>query len=91
MNFTNDYPKNWPDIAREIKRKANFKCENCGHKHSPPTGHTLTVHHLDGNKSNCDYTNLVALCQRCHLHVQATYLVGQQFMFKPQWAEVRGL
>lgn len=30
----------------------------------------LTVHHLDGNKLNCRWWNLVALCQRCHLEIQ---------------------
>lgn len=30
----------------------------------------LTVHHLDGNKANCRWWNLAALCQRCHLQIQ---------------------
>ncbi len=30
----------------------------------------LTVHHLDGNKANCRWWNLAALCQRCHLTIQ---------------------
>lgn len=30
----------------------------------------LTVHHLDGNKANCRWWNLTALCQRCHLTIQ---------------------
>lgn len=30
----------------------------------------LTVHHLDGDKGNCRWWNLVALCQRCHLTIQ---------------------
>jgi len=30
----------------------------------------LTVHHLDGNKANCEWWNLLALCQRCHLTIQ---------------------
>jgi hypothetical protein len=30
----------------------------------------LTVHHLDGNKLNCRWWNLAALCQRCHLTIQ---------------------
>jgi len=30
----------------------------------------LTVHHLDGNKGNCRWWNLAALCQRCHLQIQ---------------------
>ncbi len=30
----------------------------------------LTVHHWDGNKSNCAWWNLMSLCQRCHLQIQ---------------------
>lgn len=30
----------------------------------------LTVHHLDEDKANCRWWNLVALCQRCHLRMQ---------------------
>jgi hypothetical protein len=30
----------------------------------------LTVHHLNGNKRDCRWWNLVALCQRCHLTIQ---------------------
>jgi hypothetical protein len=31
----------------------------------------LTVHHLDGQKDNCAWWNLTALCQVCHLVIQA--------------------
>jgi hypothetical protein len=31
----------------------------------------LTVHHLDGRKDNLAWWNLVALCQVCHLIIQA--------------------
>jgi hypothetical protein len=30
----------------------------------------LTVHHLNGMKSDCRWWNLVSLCQRCHLQIQ---------------------
>lgn len=30
----------------------------------------LTVHHLDGDKADCRWWNLAALCQRCHLQIQ---------------------
>lgn len=30
----------------------------------------LTVHHLNGNKADCRWWNLAALCQRCHLRIQ---------------------
>lgn len=31
----------------------------------------LTVHHLNGIKADCRWWNLVSLCQRCHLEIQA--------------------
>jgi hypothetical protein len=30
----------------------------------------LTVHHLNGDKHDCRWWNLAALCQRCHLQIQ---------------------
>lgn len=89
----NDYPENWPEIAAAIKTAAGWRCEHCNHEHDPEHGYTLTVHHLDGDKANVDGTNLVALCQRCHLHVQARYHPGQ--MALPgcafPWMQSRGL
>lgn len=35
----------------------------------------LTVHHLDQDKANCRWWNLVSLCQRCHLRVQRVVLM----------------
>lgn len=49
----------------------------------------LTVHHLDGNKANCRWWNLLALCQRCHLQVQGRvnpaqpYVLEHSDWFKP--------
>jgi hypothetical protein len=33
----------------------------------------LTVAHLDHDPTNCDESNLVALCQRCHLNYDAKH------------------
>lgn len=86
------YPLNWDDIANEIKDQARWQCEHCGHPHDPEYGYTLTVHHLDGNLPDCRYKNLVALCQRCHLHIQNTYWPGQLMLVEPwPWAVARGL
>lgn len=72
MNTTTDsYPANWREIADAVKEEAGWRCIRCGHPHDPATGYTLTVHHLDGVKSNCAWHNLAALCQRCHLTIQA--------------------
>lgn len=91
MNHRGTYPDDWDKIAKEIKDRAGWECEHCGHDHDPGSGHTLTVHHLDGNKSNCSYKNLLACCQRCHLHLQAVYRPGQTAFVKYQWAVKRGL
>lgn len=64
------YPADWPEIARQVKAAANWRCVRCGHPHDRAAGRVLTVHHLDGDKSNCRWWNLVALCQACHLSVQ---------------------
>ncbi len=71
------YPENWDAITHAVKERAGWRCEHCGHPHDPTSGYTLTVHHLDGNPAHCTPDNLVALCQRCHLHVQAKHAPGQ--------------
>jgi len=81
-----EYPDNWDEIATRIKDKAAWKCERCGHPHDPANAYTLTVHHLDGNKSNCEDWNLAALDQRCHLHIQAKVKMNQ--LFFPEILEV---
>jgi 5-methylcytosine-specific restriction endonuclease McrA len=74
-----NYPENWPLIAKLVKDNAGWRCERCKHRHDVTTGHVLTVHHLDGRKSNCALWNLAALCQRCHLSVQGRVKMDQLF------------
>jgi hypothetical protein len=80
--FTGVYSPIWPEIAQQIKIRNEFKCERCGHDDDPPAGYTLTVHHLDGNKSNNEEWNLAALCQRCHLSIQGKVFLPQFYMFE---------
>lgn len=76
----NDYPPNWREIATAIKEAAGWCCERCKHPNDLPSGHVLTVHHLDGDKANCAKWNLAALCQRCHLTIQGRVHMEQMFM-----------
>lgn len=39
----------------------------------------LTVHHLDGDKTNCRWWNLAALDQRCHLTIQGRVKMHQSY------------
>lgn len=79
MHLVDDYPDDWPKIAARIKEAAGWRCERCKHPHDLPSGHVLTVHHLDGQKSNCADWNLAALCQRCHLSIQGRVKMDQLF------------
>jgi hypothetical protein len=64
------YPKDWKDRALAVKEAAAWKCTKCGHPHDVENGYVLTVHHMNGNKKDCSMSNLVAVCQRCHLRLQ---------------------
>ena len=79
---TGAYLLDWQDIAKGVKIKAGWRCIRCNHPHDPSEYYTLTVHHLDLNKSNCAWWNIPALCQRCHLHTQNKVVVEQRWMFE---------
>ena len=79
--FKGEYPEDWPEISLAVKQKANWHCERCLAVNDPEAGRTLTVHHLDNDKSNIQDWNLAALCQKCHLHIQGKVTLAQFFMF----------
>lgn len=81
-----EYPPDWQQIARSVKEAAGWRCVRCGHPHDTPAGYMLGVHHLDGDKSNCRWWNLTALCQRCHLRIQAKVIMGRGwFLPHSEW------
>lgn len=79
---TGDYPTNWDEIAKAVKAEAHNKCVRCNHLHDIEAGYMLTVHHIDLNKSNCEWWNLAALCQRCHLQIQGKVIIERFYMFE---------
>ena len=79
---TGDYPPDWPAIAQACKDAAGWKCIRCGHDHDPIAGYVLTTHHLDLNPANNAWWNLAALCQRCHLKIQAKVIMERYYMFE---------
>ena len=86
----NDYPQAWHEgkIQQRMYELNGWRCEHCGMEFEPGTTKAksarlsngkpviLTVHHLDGDKANCDWTNLLVTCQACHLHIQALWRPG---------------
>ena len=72
IDYSEYHPK-WTLISKLIRfTRADNKCEHCGavnYGTNPKTGSkiVLTVAHLDHDKTNNRFTNLAALCQKCHL------------------------
>ena len=80
VNYKEYHPK-WRLISRLIRyTRAKNMCEWCGVKNGFITERVydkpyrvrnvrivLTVAHLDHDKTNNRFSNLAALCQRCHL------------------------
>jgi hypothetical protein len=79
---TGNYPPDWPDIAWAVKDAAEWRCVRCNHPHDVPAGFMLTVHHLDLNPANCAWWNIPALCQKCHLTIQARVILEREWMFE---------
>jgi len=79
---TGIYPPNWNEIAQAVKDAAGWKCIRCDHIHDIPAGFMLTVHHLDLNPANCAWWNIPALCQKCHLTIQAKVVMERFWMFE---------
>ena len=73
------YPKNWEQIAFEIKEAAGWKCEECGKQCRKPGEqfdthrNTLTVAHMNHIPEDVSKGNLKALCAPCHLRYDAKH------------------
>ncbi len=80
--FKGSYPTDWKAIANACKDAAGWKCIRCDHPHEFASGHVLTVHHFNGDKAMCEWWNLLALCQRCHLHIQGKVNPEIPWMFE---------
>ncbi|MCZ3365401.1 MULTISPECIES: HNH endonuclease [Methanobacterium] len=66
-NVTKGYPSEFNSSLKfEIRLRDGFKCKMCG-KLQEEIPYLLNVHHIDHDKTNCEHSNLVSLCQPCHL------------------------
>lgn len=71
MFHKEEYHPEWETISWNIKVRALDQCEECGARNGEPhpvTGSQviLAVAHLDQDRGNNHFSNLRALCARCH-------------------------
>ena len=53
-----------------IRRRDNWKCQKCGAPQEEFIN-KLPVHHIDYDKNNCGYENLITLCKLCNTKVNS--------------------
>lgn len=53
------------ELKHHIRTRDCFQCQICG-KNEKKLGYNLSIHHIDYNKNNNDYINLISLCKNCH-------------------------
>lgn len=87
------YPSNWKDIRADILKRANNKCEFCGIENYTIKENgarvVLTIAHLDQMPEHNDYSNLRALCQKCHNNWDMPYRIKNRKKQKPITEEHR--
>ena len=63
-----EYPDDWSSKRREVYKRDNYTCQNCGRKGGPEGNHELHAHHIvpinDGGTHSIN--NLKTLCNNCH-------------------------
>lgn len=52
-------------LKEQIRFRDGYKCQECGCSQLE-NAKQLDVHHIDYNKKNCKYNNLISLCKSCH-------------------------
>ncbi len=83
-------PINWYELSRNFRIQMNYKCAQpkCGIVIIEPADKRfIHVHHKDGNKLNCNISNLECLCILCHANEDERHL--KNFQKKRMQTEIK--
>lgn len=86
------YPIKFNDKLRNIIRKRdNYICQNCGmtkQKHFKIYERNLHIHHIDYNRNNCRYNNLITLCFGCNIRANTNRKYWKIFYSEKIYANI---
>jgi hypothetical protein len=62
------YPSDWDSRRKNVYRRDNYTCQNCGAKGGPKGHHELHAHHIVPKSKGGTHklSNLKTVCSRCH-------------------------
>ena len=63
------YPYEFKQIKKLIRKRDNYTCQICRLEQNK-FKRKLDVHHIDGNKKNNTFENLISLCLPCHMKLE---------------------
>ena len=67
------YPKLFYKNRKMIFVRDEYKCQCCGCGEDGQITNKLVVHHLDTDRGNNSMSNLITLCEQCHLSLHQKF------------------
>lgn len=63
-----DYPSDWDTRRKNVYRRDDFQCQNCGRQGGPSAQLNLNAHHIVPKRNGGTHklSNLITVCEQCH-------------------------
>ena len=68
-----DYPRVFWKNKKIVLERDEFKCQCCGISQGELNTNKLIIHHIDGDRHNNSPSNLITLCNQCHMSLHKKY------------------
>lgn len=67
------YPKLYYKNRKIVFERDEHKCQCCGCEENGVNTNSLIVHHIDIDRGNNSLSNLITLCNQCHMSIHGKY------------------